>query len=328
MSTPKVSKDRPLLLTGAGGFVGGYLLPALKARGVHPEHIVATTVLDENVIGARETVHMDLSDATSIHAVVRNVRPGIIVHLAAIAVPSEARRNQDLAWRVNFEGTRHLAVATLSHVPDARFLFTGSAESYGATFNEVAGLVPETAALRPATAYGATKAAADIMLGQLANDGLDVVCTRSFNHTGPGQVPDYVVPAFADQVARIEAGLQEPILQVGNLDAARDFLDVRDVVRAYAAAALSPLAQGGLRAFNVCSGEARSIQSVLHGLLALSEASIRIETDPDRLRPSDVPHAAGDNRALREVFGWTPRVTFEQTLRDTLDYFRALYNDK
>lgn len=327
MNAPKASKDRPLLLTGAGGFVGGYLLPALNARGVQTEHIVATTVLKETVKGARETLHLDLSDAVSIKNVIQGVQPGIIVHLAAIAVPSEARRNQDLAWKVNFEGTRHLAAATLSQVPDARFVFTGSAESYGATFNEVTGLVPETAALRPATAYGATKAAADIMLGQLANDGLDVVCTRSFNHTGPGQVPDYVVPAFAEQIARIEAGLQEPVLQVGNLDAARDFLDVRDVVRAYAAAALGPLAPGGLRAFNVCSGEARPIQSILDGLLALSDISIRVETDPDRLRPSDVPHAAGDNRALRKAFDWTPEITFEQTLRDTLDYFRASYND-
>lgn len=327
MSAVSVSKHRPLLITGASGFVGGYLLSELQARGINASDIVATSIIDENVKGVRETIQLDLSDVSSIATLVEDVRPSAVIHLAAIAAPAEARRNQDLAWKINFDGTRHLAFAILNHAPDARMLFAGSAEAYGESFNTVTGLIPETAALRPASAYGATKAAADVMLNQLANEGLDVVCTRSFNHTGPGQPPAYVVPAFAEQIAKIEAGRQPPVLQVGNLEAARDFLDVRDVVGAYASATLSSLPGGSLRVFNVCSGEARSIQSVLDALLSLSDANIQVETDPERLRPSDVPHAAGDNRALCKAFGWSPKIGFMQTLSDTLDHFRAMYRD-
>jgi nucleoside-diphosphate-sugar epimerase len=161
------------------------------------------------------------------------------------------------------------------------------------------------------------------MAGQYAAQGLRVIRMRPFNHIGVGQRSEFVLPAFASQIARIEAGVQEPILQVGNLEAQRDFLDVRDVAGAYVAALehMDSLPPG--LALNVCSGIPRKISTLLQGLLELSPCSIRIEEDQARLRPSDTPVAVGDASASAAYLEWEPRVSLEQTLEDILNEWRA-----
>ncbi|KCZ96266.1 putative GDP-6-deoxy-D-lyxo-4-hexulose reductase [Hyphomonas hirschiana VP5] len=240
------------------------------------------------------------------------------MHLAAIALPSQAKADPSAAWAVNFEAVRQLGEAVLACSPHAVLVFAGSSESYGASFNTVAGAVNEGTALRPLTPYAATKAAADVALGQMRNDGLNAVRFRAFNHTGPGQSPDYVVASFAAQIAQIIAGDHPPVIRVGNLDAMRDFVDVRDVVRGYRLALeteLDPVSEG---VFNLASGTPRSIRSILNTLIDIAGVDIAIETDPAKLRKNDVPRTWGDANRARTELGWVPYLAFEQTLVDTL----------
>ena len=205
-----------VLVTGAEGFVGRHLLRALPP---------GTQAL---------TPGFDVTDPAATAAALEHARPDAVIHLAAIAAPMDARRDPARAWAVNLHGTLTLARAILDQAPRALLLFAGTADAYGASFRPGTPL-DETAALAPQNTYGATKAAADLALGAMVADGLRLVRARPFNHTGPGQTDAYVVPAFAHQAARIAAGHQPPVMHVGALHPERDFLDVRDVVAAYAA---------------------------------------------------------------------------------------------
>lgn len=295
---------RRILVTGAAGFVGGHLVPAL--RDAFPGAAVLTDPFD-------------VTDAGAVDSALA-VRPDAVVHLAAVAAPMDARRDPDRAWRVNLHGTLTLARAVLTHAPGAVLLFAGSADAYGASFRPGTPL-DETAALAPQNTYGATKAAADLALGAMAADGLRVVRARPFNHTGAGQSASFVVPAFARQVARIAAGLQAPVLDVGALAPERDFLDVRDVCAAYARCLATGIAPGSI--VNIASGQARRVGDVLDALLALAGVAAEVRTDAARLRPGDIARAVGDAGAARRLLGWAPAITWERTLRDVLDDWRA-----
>ena len=284
-----------VLVTGADGFVGGHLVPVLEAR-----HQVVTAPFE-------------ITDKAAVGAALEAARPDAVVHLAAIAAVQEAGRDPDAAWRVNLGGTLNVARALRDQFPRARLLFVGTADAYGSSFKSGRAL-DETAALAPQNTYGATKAAADLALGAMAAEGLQVVRARPFNHTGPGQTEAFAVPAFARQVAQVMAGLAAAI-SVGNLEAERDLLDVRDVCAAYAALLDAELAPGTV--VNIASGQARRMRDVLGELVRLGGVEAEIRTDPARLRPSDIPRAVGDAGLLRGL-GWEPRVGWEQTLRDVL----------
>jgi GDP-4-dehydro-6-deoxy-D-mannose reductase len=311
-----------VLVTGAGGFVGRWLLQALSARLPPAAALVAAARQAPASAGGVRGVRLDVTDREQAEAVVRAVEPTCVVHLAGIAAVEAARRDPGRAWDVNLFGTLNMAEAVLRHAPGARFVFVGTAEAYGGTFKAWDRPLDERAPLDPATVYAATKAAADLAIGQMARDGLQAVRLRPFNHTGPGQSERFVAPAFAAQVARIERGVQAPVIRVGNLEARRDFLDVRDVAAAYAAAALhaGPLEPGLI--LNLASGEARRIGSILDALLRAARVPIRVEADPARLRAHDTPVAAGDAGRARAVLGWAPRRAWDETLRDVLDHWR------
>jgi GDP-4-dehydro-6-deoxy-D-mannose reductase len=264
----------------------------------------------------------DITDPQAVAEALEHLRPTAVVHLAGIAAPGKAHQAPRRAWEVNLLGTFNLAHAMLARVPEARLVYAGSSEAYGRSFNEHSSPLAEDVPLKPASAYGATKAAADLLVGQMANEGLQVIRFRPFNHTGPGQSPDYVVPAFARQIARIEAGLQDPSIDVGNLEAERDFLDVRDVVGAYAAAALGDWSNGCEAVMNLATGRPWRIGAVLDFLLASSSALIEVQVDPGRVRPNEIPRASGDASRAAAALGWHPNIPFEQTLRDVLDYWR------
>ena len=301
---------RRILLTGAGGFVGRHLRPALQAA--YPEAVVLAPGFD--MIG------LDVTDAVAVTAVVRAARPDAVVHLAAVAAPMDARRDPDRAWQVNLGGTLALARAVLAEAPEAVLLFAGSADAYGASFRPGTP-VDESVALAPQNTYGATKAAADLALGAVAAEGLRVVRARPFNHTGPGQSEAFVVPAFARQVAMIAAGKQAAVMKVGALDPERDFLDVRDVCAAYASCLGAELPAGLIR--NFAAGGPRRIGDVLRDLLALGGVVAEVQTDADRLRPADIPRAVGDAGLARRLLGWTPQIAWEHTLADVLEDWRG-----
>jgi len=293
---------RRILVTGAGGFVGQHLMPALRAAFPDAE---------------LHTPSADVRDAAAVTAAVAAARPDALVHLAAIAAIPAARLDPNRAWQVNLMGTLNVARAVLDHAPGCTLLFASSADIYGASFRAGAAL-GEAALPAPLNTYAATKAAADLALGAMAAEGLQVLRVRPFNHTGPGQTRDFVVPAFAEQVARVAAGLQPPVLRVGALDALRDFLDVRDVCAAYALclARSDMLAPGTV--LNVASGRPRRVGDVLIALMAAAGVEAEVVTDAARLRPTDIPVAAGDATLARRLLGWAPAIAWEQTIADVL----------
>jgi len=300
-----------ILVTGASGFVAGHLLPLLHARFPDAE------VLE---MGGRGT-HIDLADAPSVAAYIAATAPDACIHLAAITAVPAANADPDAAWRVNLLGTLALARGLRMARPDAVLLFASSAEIYGRSF--AAGVPLDEAGLpAPMNTYAATKAAADLALGAMAATGLRVVRMRPFNHTGPGQSPSFVVPAFARQVARIAAGLQEPRMQVGALDPLRDFLDVRDVCAAYVAALAraDDVTPGAI--FNIASGTPRRIGDILSDLLRLAGISAEIATGTTLLRRAEIPTASGNAAAARDALGWVPAIPWEQTLADVLADWR------
>ena len=303
MHTLQVGK---ILVTGSSGFVGQHLLGHLRA-------------LQIDVTGWDASI--DIRDAAAVNAAVKAARPDAVIHLAAIAAPALAQSNQSEAWNVNVLGTLNVAQAILNHVPESTLVFVGTSESYGTSFNASDKPIMEDAALAPANAYGATKAAADLMIGQLARDGLRAVRLRPFNHTGPGQDDTYVISNFARQIAAIEANGGKGILHVGNLDARRDFLDVRDVIRAYVACCTTKITPG--TAINISTGKPIAIRDALDALVAASTATIEIETDSKRLRPLEIATASGDPSRALALIGWKPDIALSQTLKDVLDYWRG-----
>ena len=297
---------RRILVTGASGFVGSHLMPMLTA--CMPDA--------EIVPGA-----FDVTNVEAVRTAMTEVLPDICIHLAAIAAIGDAQADPAAAWRVNLHGTLRLARSLLAAAPRCVLVFASTADAYGASFRS-GQPATEATPLAPMNTYAATKAAADLALGAMAGEGLRVVRLRPFNHTGPGQSGSYVVPAFARQVARIGAGLQPPVLRVGALDARRDFLDVRDVCRAYAACAARAHEMPGGTILNLASGLSRRVGDVLDDLLAVAGVQAEITVDPDRLRPSDIPVAAGDASAARAALGWTPQIAWRDTLADVVDYWR------
>ncbi len=317
-ASPLMRQHR-ILITGADGFVGTWLMRLLRDYAkTRPIELVTAGRSDNS------DYSLDVVDRLDTYRIVREVQPTAVIHLAAIAAPMEARRDPSTAWNVNFQGTLNMASSVLSAAPDSKFIYASSSEVYGVTFEENNGRpVDERSLLQPKNMYGAAKAAADIAVGQMFYDGLRSIRFRPFNHTGPGQTPSFVVSAFAKQVADIMQGRIKPFIKVGNLDAFRDFLDVRDVVRAYATAALSENNDAEGKVFNLASGRTIQIREILEILIRLSDHDIEIIVDPEKVRPLEVPIAFGNADAAKQTFNWSPTVSIEKTIADVLDQWKC-----
>jgi nucleoside-diphosphate-sugar epimerase len=268
------------------------------------------------------TPKMDVQDVAQVGDAVRAIKPEVCVHLAAVSAIGAARQAPDHAWKVNFHGTLNLAWALSQHAPTCQMVFVSSADAYGASF-KAGHALDESAALAPLNVYGHTKAAADFVLAGMAAQGLRVVRLRPFNHTGAGQSADFVVPAFARQIARISAGLQAPVIEVGNLETWRDFLDVRDVCAAYVAciARRDELAPGTI--LNLASGEARRVGDLLNDLASLAGVELTVKVDASRVRETDIRLACGDASRAQALLDWKPAIPWAQTLQDILDDWRT-----
>jgi GDP-4-dehydro-6-deoxy-D-mannose reductase len=311
-----------ILVTGITGFAGSHLAEQLLAgpgvelfgcsrRGRWPDDCA---LLQDHV-----ALHAcDLTDPAAAEALVREVRPEALYHLAGYAHARRSIDEPDAAWAANLTATRALYEAVLRWGGRPRILFVGSGQVYGECESPEQAL-DEDRPLRPANPYAASKAAADLVSYQYARAGLDVVIARPFNHIGPRQSPAYAVAHFARQLAEVERGQCPPLLETGNLSPRRDLTDVRDVVRAYRL--LLQCGRAGA-AYNVGTGEAPSMREVLDRLLALSPARVEVRQRADLVRAGETSVLRADPSRLRRETGWVPAFRLEQSLTDILEYWR------
>jgi GDP-4-dehydro-6-deoxy-D-mannose reductase len=307
--------DSPVLITGATGFAGSHLVEALAGSG----RVVGwgRNAPRPELAPLAEWHVVDLLDRGRVRDAIAELRPRTIFHLAGAPHVAESWGDSTTPLAGNVLATAHLIDAIRRTELGCRVLLTGSGAIYAASENPI----KETDPVKPANPYALSKLAQE-QLGMRAftDEGLEIVTARPFNHTGPRQRPAFVAPSMARQIALIEHGLHDPVIQVGNLDARRDFSDVRDVVRAYVS--LMKLGKRG-EIYNVGSGIGRTIRSLLEGLTSRSRVDVRVETDQARVRPAEVSAFVADTNRLRQQTGWQPQIPFESMLDDLLDYWRT-----
>jgi GDP-4-dehydro-6-deoxy-D-mannose reductase len=329
------------LVTGASGFVGGYLVSRLAAGGADVLGLDAVVPPTDGAPGSGdgrgtcfidgrllppplpgEGVEIRLCDLLDAGAVVQAVSdwgPDVIFHLAAQSSAARSFNDPGGTVQINVMGTLNLLEA-VRRGGKARVIVTGSAEEYG---RRAAGEMPltESSPIEPVSPYAASKAAQNILAMQYHRAfGIEVIATRSFSHTGPGQTETFVLPSFSKQCAQIKAGLREPVIRTGNLDVVRDFLDVRDVVEAYLL-----LAERGTpgATYNVCSGTGLALSDALKRLTEMTGMEIPVEQDPKLFRPADVPVLTGDNGRLASDCGWSAVIGRDKMLSDLFEWWEA-----
>lgn len=305
------------LVVGGEGFVGKYLIEALLQRG-YETHLTALSAPEKVSYGAEAHV-LDITRPHETETLLGSLKPDVIFHLAAQSSVRLSWKDPRLTAEVNAVGAAELLEGIRSACPSARVLIVGSSEEYGQI--DYSSPICEDTRPNPTNPYALTKLFQESLAGIYAKAyGLHVVMTRSFNHIGPGQSTMFAVADFCSQVAAIEAGESPPVIRVGNLSACRDFTDVRDVVRAYLI-----LAERGAdgEVYNVGRGHSYKLQDILTLILSMSPMQIDVQVDSAKFRPLDVPDICADISKLRAL-GWSPRISLEETVSDTLNYFRRI----
>jgi len=306
-----------ILVTGAAGFAGSHVVQALAGRG----NVVGWTHQakpPDDITRLATWQRVDLLDPAEVRDAIARVRPSAVIHCAGAPNVAHSWRDTVTPLSINILGTHHVFDALRRAGAPCRVIVPSSATVYAPSTSPLT----EESPIGPSNPYAVSKLAQEQLAMRAAReDGVDVVVTRSFNHTGPRQSAAFAAPNMARQIALIEAGLAEPVIKVGNLEAQRDLTDVRDMARAYVT-----LMQKGIPStiYNVSSGVARTMKSVLDALAARSRVEVLIEADPALMRPSDTPVLLGDSTKLRQATGWRPEVPFEQTLDDLLTYWRGV----
>ena len=306
------------LIIGAAGFVGYYLAIELLNNG---DEVYCTKLNHEKIDNSKaKVVDLDICDAMAVKTVLAEVKPDAIYHLAAQSSVALSWKRPALTAQINIVGTINVLEAAREIVPEARILLVGSSEEYGPI--NLDRQIKEDDISNPKNIYALTKLSVE-HLGKMYAQAykMNIFMTRSFNHIGPRQIPQFVVADFASQVAKIEAGEQEPIIRVGNLESYRDFTDVRDIVCAYRI--IVNKSQAG-EVYNVGSGHAIKIRDILDLLLSESKVKISVEIDKSRFRPIDIKKIEA-NVSKIESLGWTRRYAIKDTIIDVLNYFRKQY---
>ena len=316
-------KRRTALITGIAGFAGSWLAEELLRNGyrvfgtVAPKESLANL---RNVENKLSLSRLDILDTAACRKIVASVKPDHLFHLAAIASVGRSFDMEQITFRVNFDGTLNLLEAARQHPKLKSFLFVGSADSYG-IFQPPTKVLSEQQCFNPISPYGIAKAAAEFASRYYYRaHGLPVVIARPFNHSGPRQTDNFVIPSFAKQIAMIEADRQKRVLMVGDLSVKRDISDVRDIVRGYRL-----LAEKGKpgEVYQLCSGKAVSIQRVLDMLITFSHADISVKVDKSRLRKADIPILRGSNAKATRHVNFASEIPLRTTLQDTLEFWRG-----
>jgi len=317
-----------ILITGITGFVGSHLADFLiKKNNCEVYGIDRPNSNETNINNFKKHIKLfkcDITDFQSVKSIIQDIKPVNIFHLAAIGAGPDSFTNPREILYNNIMGTLNILESLKNTGIKAKTLISGSSEEYGmVTKQEVP--VYETNQLRPFNPYAVSKASQTLLGYQYANNfSMEIVLTRAFNHTGPRQSENFVCSSFAKQIAEIEIGLKKPVIYVGNLNTAKDFTDVRDIVKAYWLA----MEKGKTgEVYNICSGGTSKIEDILDILLSLSEnKNIEIKNDPNLLRPSEVPNIWGNCDKFKTLTGWEPANTINQTLFDLLNYWRQIYS--
>lgn len=310
--------EKRVLIIGAAGFVGNHLIDYILANCKNWK-VTATKMPREKIEKKVEVRDLDITMPEQINQLLSEVQPDYIFHLAAQSSVALSWKSPKLTVNINIIGSINVLDAVRNMEKHPRVLLIGSGEEYGYVKEDEIP-IQEDNNTRPGNIYAVTKVCQN-MIGHLYSEayGMRVISTRSFNHTGPNQAPQFVVPDFCHQVAEIEAGKQEPVIKVGNLSAKRDFTDVRDVVRAYCM--LMEKGQAG-ETYNVGSGHSIAIQEILNQILAKSDKKIEVYQDPTKFRPVDVPIIEADISKLQAATGWKPEISLDQTITETLQIYR------
>ena len=311
-----------VLLTGITGFIGSHLAERLIADGVEVHGIAFEPPPHGHLaaIASKVTIHRaDLADPDALHEAIAAARPDAVVHLAGQAIPSLAQRDTSGTVQVNVVGTANV-LAALEPLAGTHLVYASSADVYGLPDRIP---VDEDAPLRPTNVYAASKAAAEALVREFGDRaGHPTVILRPANTNGPRQHPGLAASGFAKQIAAAEAGLAEPVIRHGRLDAQRDFIDVRDIAAAYVAALA--LAPERTETYNVGSGEPVTVERILNTLVHLARIKVRTELDPERVRGGEPSVLALDASRFRARTGWAPKIPLERSLADTLDHWRSV----
>lgn len=318
----KGNRGKKALITGITGFVGSHMAELLLNEGVKVYGIQRWRSKSENIEHIKEKIiieEADLLDAHSLYTVIDKIKPDYIFHLAAQSFVQSSWASPTQTLEVNITGSAHLFEAVRKTGLPITTQIACSSEEYGRVYpNELP--IRETNPLRPLSPYAVSKLAMDYLGYQYHESyGMRIIRTRGFNHTGPRRGDVFAESSFAKQIAEIETGKREPVVFVGNLDAERDYSDVRDMARAYYLA-VQKCEPGEV--YNIATGKAWKIRKVLDLLLSLSKTKVEVKNDPARMRPSDVQVLIGDNTKFVKQTGWKPQITFEKTMQDLLNYWR------
>lgn len=300
-----------VLVTGAGGFVGGHLVPTLRSQG----HDVIGTALEPE----GDFVRLDVTDAEMTDRVIREALPDAVFHLAGQSSVSLSWKEPALTYEVNANGTHYLLDAIHRHRPDCKVHIAASSDEYGKVDPSECP-IDESAPLRPVSPYAVSRVAGE-WIGRMFHEsfGLHVVVTRAFMHIGPGQPASFATADWARQIAMAEIGKAAPAVSTGSLEIRREFGDVRDVVKAYIVV-LERGEPGDV--YNVATGEPHELRAVLGLLLEMAEIELEAVVDPEKLRPVDFPVLYGSAAKLERLTGWKPEYRIEDTLRAVLDHWR------
>jgi len=317
-----MKRNNVAFITGITGFAGSHLAELLLKKGYKVHGLCRWRSRAENIEHIKEKLRLieaDLLDLNSLQRAMMDVRPDLIFHLAAQSFVPASWTSPAATLEINVTGSCNLFEAIRAAKINPVIQIACSSEEYGLVRkNEVP--IKEDNPLRPLSPYGVSKVAMDYLGYQYFKSyGLKIIRTRAFNHTGPRRGDVFVCSSFAKQIAEIEAGTKKPILLVGNLEATRDFTDVRDMVRAYLVAVLK--ARPG-EVYNIAQGKGIKIKEVLAKLLSMSKVKINVRKDPARMRPSDVPILIGNADKFRKATNWQPQIDFDKTLKDILSYWR------
>ena len=310
------------LITGISGFAGSHSAEFLIDKGYELFGTFYDKSTFSNLNGFIDNIKLfecNIRNYNNLKTIIEKVKPDEIYHLAAISFIPTSLKNPKLTFDTNLYGTLNLYKAIIELKINPKILFVGSADEYGLV-NEKNIPINEDCPLQPLNPYSISKVSADLLsYFYFRNYNLNIIRVRPFNHIGPRQSPEFVCSDFTKQIVEIEKGLKEPIIKVGNLEAKRDFTDVRDIVKAYWLA----LQKGKFgEVYNVCSGNAVSIKELLDRLLNMSKKKIKVIQDPKRLRPSDVPIFLGDSTKFKKHTCWKQKYLFGKTLQDILNYWR------